>query len=266
MTEKTFLILLVALVSLDIAFADCSEQRACQNQDNMFYCSPGDTTCDYKVFVQGGLMSCVVDSSFNDIDTDQDKWSDNCDALPGDILEWFDMDGDGFGHNYDCNDFNRSIGVDCDPDGDGNTNEQEYNDGSDPNSNSNNGGGGSNTLTICVGYWDCTPWTQCTDGAKTRICTNKNSCLNNKPEEWEGCPNYVTLKTAPKQANQPTIIEPQVQIVDKEILPPEDKDGNRVTGQVFNTEPGFMQSGLWLLLLIILAIIGVYIWKKGKDN
>jgi hypothetical protein len=261
--RKIFLFLIVALISLFTASAACSDLRACQNQNDKFYCSPDDTSCTYIKFTQS--LTCVIDASFTDSDTDQDGWTDNCDALPNDVLEWFDMDGDGFGHVYDCNDFDNAIGENCDPDDDEQTNEQEHDAGTNPNVN-NNGGGSRLSISICTGKWDCTEWTECEDGAKTRICTSSNGCENNRPNEWQGCPNYVTLDIAPKEEpNQPELTTPEVEIIDSEE-PQETEPGNRLTGQVFNTEPGnFKPASLWLLLLLIMLIIGGIYWKK-KNN
>jgi hypothetical protein len=186
------------------------------------------------------------------------------------------MDGDGYGHNYDCNDFDKAIGEDCDPDGDGKTNEEEHAAGTDPNVNDNthgsggsgSGSSGSGLVSLCIGVWDCTEWTPCVDGAKTRVCKSTNGCSNNMPDVWEGCPNYVVLKPNVEAAKEPVVVEPEVQIVDNDPAPPvEDNNSNRMTGQAFNTEPGtFKPAAMWLILMLILAVIGFFVWKKGSKS
>jgi hypothetical protein len=265
--KKIFLFLLVALISLYAASAACADQRACQNQDNDFYCSPGDSSCQYVHFTQS--LTCTVDTGYTDSDSDGDHWTDNCDAFPADVLEWFDMDGDGYGHVYDCDDFDKTIGENCDPDGDGETNEEEHDHGTNPNENNNSGSGGGskNFVTLCSGQWDCSEWSVPKDKCGTRTCVNTNSCNSNKPNEEQACPNYVVLKPNVEATKEPVVV-PEIKVDKKEEVPPaEDTTGNRLTGQVFNTEPGnFKPASLFLLLIIIAGLLGFFFWKRKKKE
>lgn len=57
----------------------------------------------------------------------------------------------------------------------------------------NNSTIGDNNLTSCGQAWNCTNWSSCINGEKTRICSNQlnNSCLG-KPFEMQYCSNNQT--------------------------------------------------------------------------
>ena len=51
------------------------------------------------------------------------------------------------------------------------------------------GGGGGATITTCTEDWSCSAWSECLDGARTRICTDSNSCgtLQDRPAIVQIC-------------------------------------------------------------------------------
>ena len=240
----------LAVISLYLASAACSDIVACQNQNNDYYCAPTDTSCKYVKFKED-IGKCVIDASFTDTDNDIDGWSNGCDAFLDNNKEWMDIDGDGIGHNSDCDDFNPSEKDTC------------------PRSGGSLGGARKN---LCAATWSCTEWSECVDGSKTRTCSKTNDCeiIVNKPEEWEGCPNYVILKPSSKSTPQEdnVIIEPEVEVIDTSN-PEEEKDrmGNQLTGQAFNlASSGMTIGGILLLLLLILLLLFVFFKRRKKEE
>lgn len=115
----------IALVCLLLPFAyaqDCSIHSLCYNAQGKTFCSPKDSTCQYRVYTgQAGNCNYVVEE-----DTDADGWTNTCDAFKEDATEWVDFDGDQVGHNADCNDVDPNVGV-CDNSDSSNSNSNEDN-------------------------------------------------------------------------------------------------------------------------------------------
>jgi hypothetical protein len=55
---------------------------------------------------------------------------------------------------------------------------------------------------LCAESWSCTEWTTCSDGERTRDCTDANSCGTavDMPEEFEGCDSTAVTGEAVKKA------------------------------------------------------------------
>jgi len=69
---------------------------------------------------------------------------------------------------------------------------------SPPSDNSPSGGGGGGGGTYCVSEWQCSNWTTCTDGIRTRECTDTKcgrEVASNKPEEEQECEIQVVIPT-----------------------------------------------------------------------
>jgi len=85
------------------------------------------------------------------------------------------------------------------------------------------GGGGGTTTIIekCVYYWDCTPWTLCSEGKNTRECANTGTCVGTegKPKEEINCSeqlfDILIKQLIARPLNQNRTIEFRVDLIDK---------------------------------------------------
>ncbi len=260
---KKLLLLLIFLVTIFSVNAMCEDKVACKNQDDFLFCVPSDSSCEYVTYDSDCNQLPSTDS-----DTDEDGWTDKCDAIPEDISEWIDIDGDSFGYNYDCDDFNFSITDECH---DIEINDTETNETDDKDDDNGDSTGGGSNKKYCTPSWDCTDWSDCVDGERTRTCTKTNDCDEdwNKPNEVWGCPLVTEIKLTQKQS--PSDDDTQ-NFIDRE--PASDTEQNEtedgsletITGQAFNILDGNFGSGNLLLLLLAILLLFLFFWKRRKKE
>ncbi len=88
----------------------------------------------------------------------------------------------------------------------------------------------------CVEDWECSNWLDCVGGIQKKVCTDKNSCgtETNKPE------------------------------TEKECTVSQRKLGRGITGSVIGFAKSGVGTGLGMGILIILAGMGVIIFRNKK--
>ena len=190
---------------------------------------------------------------------DNDNFSDYCDAFPENDTEWVDFDGDSYGGNYDCDDFNPLITVECYE-----TNETDDDD--------DGGKGGGSGETFCTAEWECTEWSSCdADDMRIRTCTKTNDCddESNKPDEEWACPEVKGLSLSPQGNVAPVIGDGEGETESNETTEEPDDDDKGlgdVTGQAFNVLwTGYNFFGLLMLILIIFLLF-LFFKKRKKEQ
>ena len=100
-------------------------------------------------------------------------------------------------------------------------------------------GGGRDSSYLCEPNWECTGWSECSNGFRTRNCHNTNNCAYSydKPIERTDCETTATLEGI-------TLSEE----------PSEEGFFSRITGAAIGGITDFAQSGAGALVFVILIV------------
>ncbi|MCK5282859.1 MAG: hypothetical protein KAK00_05605 [Nanoarchaeota archaeon] len=261
MKKSIFIVLMISVFMLNLAYAACSDKAACRNQDNELFCEPIDTSCEYVIYIDDN-SNCVIDSAYTDNDADGDLWSDNCDAFSGNSNEWLDIDGDGIGNNADCDDFDASNTADCSP-----LPPVTVASSTSPSSTSgSSSSGGSFSGGYCISTWDCGEWGECKDDSQERICVKTNTCSNNynKPEEEQSCSEDSSEETVSTLGSGEDDEENKAETESEKTYAAETNEGlEGITGNAVNVPIlGSNAAGLIVLILAILALVLFFVFKR----
>ncbi|MBD3203236.1 hypothetical protein GF327_03010 [Candidatus Woesearchaeota archaeon] len=196
--KKTILFMVLAICFLYSVNADCSKQSICENQDTLPFCNFDDTQCKYVKYIEFE-GACIKDPDFNETDSDNDNWTDSCDAFPFNNKEQVDFDGDSLGYNIDCDDFNYSNQEKCGGDENKNdpVNENENVSVIVRKSNPLSTGSRIKEKRNCRRFdWNCTEWEECVNDINNRTCYKINECNGDffKPKEFKLCPVITDFK------------------------------------------------------------------------
>jgi hypothetical protein len=154
------------------ADVDCNDSNPDINPGADEVCDGVDNDCDEET--DEGVMNTYY------FDDDNDKYGD-----PENSIEACWPPEGYISDNRDCNDRNRNINPSVsevcdglDNNCDGRTDEVCFTRGA--------GGGGG---PLCLPAWECSNWTDCTNGSQTRICEDDNNCNtdHDKPAETQDC-------------------------------------------------------------------------------
>ncbi|MBI2129154.1 hypothetical protein HYU07_02850 [Candidatus Woesearchaeota archaeon] len=144
-----------------------------------------------------------------------------------------------------------------------------------PSTTDDNSGGSPPTITPCKPNWQCADWEPCSkEGARSRSCTNLNSCAGTKPAITETC-TYAELAPAKEEAKKEETKEEVVNLFEKAKMPDKlNNEVNRITAaavsgsiaeantpidRVVNT------TNLIAALSTIVAGLGVYMFYQLKS-
>lgn len=238
--KKLLLVLMFVLALYTVSATDCVVK--CENQGS--FCLPDSDACEYNI--QSGCDQSMVN------DDDNDGWQDGCDAFTQDSSEWMDIDGDGVGHNKDCDDFDASNTEICIDD------------------NSNSGSGSSHKSSVCFPEWECTEWSDCEDGFIVRTCEKTNNCEYNfsKPLEKRHCSDYVFSQSdIPQTGNVEE--QPDTEAEAEEIVPEEDmEDDSEGLGAVSGAVGlfgGSIRPVNLLIVLFIFILLALFVRRMMKN-
>lgn len=220
---KKFFILTLFIFIL----ASSSVFAVCYNQDNSPFCSKDDPIC-------------VQDT---EADTDNDGWSDSCDAFADDELFQVDYDGDGIGYGadvYDCDDLDDTSTTYC---GDTSLLDEEE--------------------IIKEDSVEEVVEVITTTRSSTRrpiIYVSDPNAPREEPQEEiiEG------VVSGEEFENDPITLPKKPAEVEKEFLPVEETESNQITGAVIGG--GFINTWpLWILFILIMSLLFL-VWMRRKKE
>ena len=133
------------------------------------------------------------------------------------------------------------------------------------------GGGGGFTTPLpeeeeCVPEWECTSWSGCIDGTRTRECTDLNQCDidEDKPSETQSCQIIqFDEDDEPVETDITTDQELETQQDDENFTAQQEEQASTITGALV----GVGEDGaVWTIFLLLIAAMILYITLKKKNE
>ena len=105
----------------------------------------------------------------------------------------------------------------------------------------------------CIPTWSCSPWSNCQDSARSRICTDTNFCDSNegKPIESDACESIIEDPII-VEGDKPAPIEPDPEIIpeDPEIISEENEDST----DKFNPLLWLIPLGIGIVIIPLMVV------------
>ena len=112
-------------------------------------------------------------------------------------------------------------------------------------------GGGGGSSYVCESNWECTDWSECIRGFRTRHCSDTNNCSYsyNKPIQRTDCETTFNLEG-----------------ISLEEEPAEEGFFSRITGAAIGGVTDFAKSGAGALVFVILIVVagGLVLFRVYK--